>query len=301
MTHLRLPAHLLLAIASLAAAASVSFVAAQAQPGPTPAFEIDLNPTTFIPEGLEESPNASVVSSRGVIGSRDDRVMLTSRSHPWSAIGRVDFRTADGGTGHCSGTLVEQDIVLTNAHCVIDPETSAFYSNVQFAPNVINGEILSQDDIANAVEILPGTDFSDRPQPPHPDDWAFIKLDRPLGDRYGTVGWQVLPLSVLIDSPERYILVGYSGDFPEDNPGMTAGVHDGCSILGSAGDEFLRHNCDAFSGSSGGPILSFVDGEPKIVALNSADRTDQETSAGIVNFAVDLSRMSAKLQEILAE
>ncbi|MGF1536811.1 MAG: trypsin-like serine peptidase [Elainellaceae cyanobacterium] len=101
----------------------------------------------------------------------------------------------------------------------------------------------------------------------------------------------LLPLSVLIDSPERYILVGYSGDFPADNPGMTAGVHDGCSILGSAGDAFLRHNCDAFSGSSGGPILSFVNGEPKIVALNSADRTDQETSADMIACTHDGRRL----------
>ncbi len=300
MTHHRLPTNVLLAIAGFTGAALAGLAAVQAQPSLDSSLNLDPDPTTFVPEGLGQARSPTEGGSRGVIGQRDDRVVMTSRSHPWSAIGRVDFQTADG-SGHCSGTLVETDIVLTNAHCVVDPETHEFYSDIKFAPNVINGEILSQDDIANAVEVLPGTDFRDRPQPPHPDDWAFIKLDQPLGERYGTVAWKVLPLSVLLDNPEQYILVGYSGDFPADNPGMTASVHDGCSILGSAEDEFLRHNCDTFSGSSGGPILGFVEGEPAIVALNSAEFTAGEANAGVVNYAVDLSRLSAKLQDILAQ
>ena len=288
----------LLAIASFAAAIMLSATIVQAQFSAAP-FNISLNPQTFVPQGLGQSRSPSLSTDRGVIGP-DNRQIMDRRDHPWSAIGRVDFQTGDG-PGHCSGTLVEPNIVLTNAHCVIDPETHAFYSDVQFAPNVIDGQILSQDDVANAVNILTGTDFRDRPQPPHPDDWAIIKLDQSLGDRYGTVAWQALPLASLIDSPEQYVLVGYSGDFPEENPGMTAGVHAGCSILGSAGDDFLRHNCDTFGGSSGGPILRFFDDQPVIVALNSAGATDSITNAGVVNYAVDLSRMTARLQELSAQ
>lgn len=295
MIYRRFLSKLLLAIAAFITVIFLGTTTVQAQFSAAP-FDISLSPETSVPDRLEQSRSPSSASDRGVIGP-DNRLRMTRRDYPWSAIGRVDFATEEG-QAHCSGTLVEADVVLTNAHCVIDPATHEFHENIQFAPNVIDGQILSQDDVANAESIFPGTDFRDRPQPPHPDDWAFIKLDRPLGDRYGTVAWQPLPLAALLDGPEQYVLVGYSGDFPEENPGMTAGVHDGCSIIGSADDAFLRHNCDTFSGSSGGPILRFFDDQPVIVALNSAALTDRATNAGIVNFAVDLTRMATRIEQL---
>ncbi|MEH2043779.1 trypsin-like serine peptidase [Nostoc sp.] len=46
-----------------------------------------------------------------------------SRNYPWSTIGRVQGTAADAQSYHCTGTLISSDIVLTNAHCVIDSET----------------------------------------------------------------------------------------------------------------------------------------------------------------------------------
>ncbi|NJL85589.1 MAG: hypothetical protein HC886_05825 [Leptolyngbyaceae cyanobacterium SM1_1_3] len=53
--------------------------------------------------------------------------------------------------------------------------------------------------MAWATEVDLGTDFADGSDP-DPNDWALVKLDRPLGDRYGTLQWQALPANVLLNS-----------------------------------------------------------------------------------------------------
>jgi protease YdgD len=90
--------------------------------------------------------------------------------------------------------------------------------------------------------------------------------------------------------------VGYSGDFPANAPGRTAGVHQGCNLLGEV-EGSLIHDCDTHGGSSGGPMLAVIDGEFRIVGLNSAERTERQInpstgetiqSQGIVNYGVKI-------------
>ena len=46
---------------------------------------------------------------------------MLSNKYPWSAIGRVQG-TVNDDSYHCTGSLIADNLVLTNAHCVIDPE-----------------------------------------------------------------------------------------------------------------------------------------------------------------------------------
>jgi len=49
----------------------------------------------------------------------------------------------------------------------------------------------------------------------------------------------------------------------------------------------LFHNCDTTSGSSGGPIIANINGQPYIVALNNAEIKSRDGTLA-VNLAVKI-------------
>jgi len=258
-------------------------------------FGIDLEVNqSFIPAGLGQSDNPSE-GGRVIIGP-DNRQPVTSSSYPWSAVGQIVGFMPDGSSYSCTGTLVADDLVLTNAHCAVDPETGEYSQRIVFLPNLVNGRLTNNDDVAAVTGVLVGTDFAE-PGSPNPDDWALMSIDKPLGETYGTIGLAPLPTEVLVNEPyaEQLILVGYSGDFPADNPGQTASAHKDCSIVAEE-LSVVVHLCDTTGGASGGPILAVVDGEYRIVALHAAGRTNRETGEGMVNFAVQIPRIVSQLQ-----
>ena len=254
----------------------------------------------FKPNGLNQLNK--LPKTRGVIGT-DDRIPMTSRKYPWSAIGRVAGISASGGEYHCTGTLIAENLVLTNSHCVVDSDTHKFSQKILFQPNVINREVLDIADVATVKQVFYGTDFTGQNQ--DKNDWAVMLIDRPLGRKYGYLGLKNLPTSAFAWMRQQLFFVGYSGDFPDPRkpayrrftagPGWTAGVQQGCSIVGEE-QELLLHDCDTTGGASGGPIIAFIDNNPYIVALHNAGELDRD-GKGIVNFAVKISRIQRALQK----
>ncbi|MBW4561139.1 MAG: trypsin-like peptidase domain-containing protein [Mojavia pulchra JT2-VF2] len=250
----------------------------------------------FKPEGLRQSEKPTG-GRRGIPDGIDDRTPMLSRQYPWSTIGRVQGTTTDAKSYHCTGTLIADDIVLTNAHCVIDPETHQLSKKIQFLPNVINGVVSNERDVASAEQVIYGTDFTGDSTTDQINDWAIIKIDKPLGRKYGYLGWKSLPASAFTENQKKLFFVGYSGDYPDPKKkdyefldagqGWTAGFQAGCSIVGEE-QEVLLHDCDTAGGSSGGPLIGLIDGEPYIVALNNAEIKDKKSHQDIINLAVKI-------------
>ena len=253
----------------------------------------------FIPSNLGRSakPNEGN-DNRGIPTGIDNRIPMLSQKYPWSAIGRVQGTVNDGSNYHCTGTLIADNLVLTNAHCVIDPETGKFSSNVEFMPNVIDQ---NYQDKAQVEQVIYGTNFKNDPNK-MANDWAIMKISSPLGQKYGYLGWRSIPSEVLARNKKAFFFVGYSGDFPTQKyqkyftagAGWTASYEAGCSITKEVNGSLL-HDCATAGGSSGGAIIGVIGGNPYIVALNNAEQKNIYTGQDITNLAVKISSIEQAL------
>ncbi len=263
-----------------------------------------LDQAAFRPQDRGESSIPYDNKVRAIIG-RDDRVPMLTRKFPWSTIGRIEYQ--DNGTSYtCTGSLIGRNLVLTNAHCLIDKKTGkpivAKNSNpgaaqLLFKPSLIKNASIDQ---ARVIDYQYGTlDLRANPA----DDWAILKLDKPLGNLYGYLGWRNLNFSqqsVLAKSRKRLSLVGYAQDYPKSqdafelgNSGETAGMHRGCSIE-DVDQGLVIHRCDSNPGASGGPIFAYFKDTKSysIVALHSSTFINANGKAR--NRAVQVSRWAAK-------
>lgn len=111
-------------------------------------------------------------------------------------------------------------------------------------------------------------------------DWAVLRLKKPApADRH--------PLEVATNSApsaysEAYIL-GYSHRYHRME---TQYFERSCNARPTrAGSIVLTHSCSTAPGMSGAPLISLVGGEPKLVALHSARKSDLGVAVGIGGFA----------------
>lgn len=277
------------ALATLVAISLGHWSAVQAQTSTTPQngsglvdlpFNSDTDGDFYIPEGLESD-------TRAIVGT-DDRVPLTESAFPWSTIGPLYWVSADGTIlSSCTGTLVGRDVVLTNSHCLDHPATGrtvspaayrAMQDKLVFVPNMIEGNFVSEDVAIVTDNYSYG--WSTNPGSPQ-HDWALLKINKPLGNTYGYLGWRSLDFSnpaVLSTMQNTVTLAGYSADYPDrltrqrlglgGSEGETAGRHQRCSINGQV-EGVIFHNCDTMGGASGSALFArFTDGQYYILGLH---------------------------------
>jgi hypothetical protein len=94
----------------------------------------------------------------GIIG-RDHRVSVEDMGPPWDAVGQVNI-SGYRMLGKCTVTLVASNLVLTAAHCVMDPWAKAPYSlrSIHFLAGV-RGARHKGHSVAKCLRFLQGYMF----------------------------------------------------------------------------------------------------------------------------------------------
>src|SRR6202008_2682264 len=91
----------------------------------------------------------------GIIG-RDDRGRLDAQGPPWDAIGQINIVGFDRIEA-CTGTLTSPNLVITAAHCVMNPwkKTPYLLPDIHFVAGV-RGETMKGHAKARCLHFLKG-------------------------------------------------------------------------------------------------------------------------------------------------
>lgn len=217
----------------------------------------------------------------------DDRMLMDTSAPPWSLIGQLEFM--DGSA--CSGTLVASDVVLTAAHCVHDDDgvlapAGTFWTGSGREGGTVEAQIVSfivaprysHNLFLNSTK-LDGT------------DWAYVRINRPLGDELGTL--PIAPLTNL----DGVVLAqaGYSWDTDIHLSGQLE-----CAAVTLFADGTLEHECDTTRGDSGSPLMAVREGGYEIVGVASNFRDMEDAppvniATGAIGFAPYLEDFAAGL------
>ncbi|MGI8384198.1 trypsin-like serine peptidase [Robertmurraya sp. P23] len=198
-----------------------------------------------------------------VIGADNRTVVQDTSVSPFKQISYIEIEWANSW-GWCTGTLIGQDTVLTNGHCVVNPYTQQGIRGAYVIPG-LNNNHYSYGAYQVVDYFVPSgwINTGDTAQ-----DFAVLKLAPYLGKNAGEVaGYRpVRQVSNILNQNIR--VYGYPGDIIE-----RTGVYSQWGMSGTIGREdnsLAFYQLDTFNGQSGSAILN---GSNEIIGVHRGGYT----------------------------
>lgn len=199
------------------------------------------------------TPSPGPLTKYSAVYGSDNRKLMKAE-YPWRAIGAL----VQDDKNICTVTLISSCFALTAAHCVSNRDgTAKAIENISFQAS-------NNGPKSKVKDFLFGQYRKDAT-----DDWAILKLEENLGDQLGFLGVENL-MGSQIDATRKHIIAGYNADM--GNNGREPTVDDEVQIRFHHKDStnFIYHNANTYSGSSGSAIFYFNEkNEPWIVGINT--------------------------------
>lgn len=179
-------------------------------------------------------------------------------AYPWSSIAKLNNSVG----GSCTAVAIEQNAVLTAAHCIFNRRTNRFlipgslhvllgYEQGKYAVHALVASYTIGSGYDPSRELVTAS-----------SDWAILKLVEPLPG-------EIRPLKFVdrIPAPGCHLMIG--GYALRRLHIMTADMN--CQLLGQVpGSPLIEHNCRVAQGSSGAPLLIMEVGSAAIIGLQVA-------------------------------
>ncbi|MGI9483317.1 MAG: trypsin-like serine peptidase [Hyphomicrobiales bacterium] len=180
----------------------------------------------------------------GII-EKDNREIIDSWDHPWSAIGKI-FTPKFSAVDACTATLVAPRLVVTAAHCLFDSVSKKPIqpSAIHFVAGFRREKHLGHS-LAECVSFNADYDFGKKLSLESVEtDYAFVVLKKEFS---------VKPVPIFkkdqLTKTDRLIHAGYGRDRK-----FVLSAHKGCHVRYRQRNAYLS-DCDTMKGASGGPIL----------------------------------------------
>jgi V8-like Glu-specific endopeptidase len=229
--------------------------------------EYGINPQEFEANGLRrfEQTLGRILQQLDEFAStyKSSRQKADTSQMPAQAVGLLEL----GDGGYCTASVVGSDVILTAAHCLFDSDDkivkarrfrAAYADGMAIAEAGIRDQFVSPDfDIARI--------FASDGMEGH--DWAFLRLDRAIGDKTGVLAIKQMSLQELdrMMGSQQYQLVrvGYGSS-------KKLTMQTGCNLAHVWDDNTYAHLCHIEPGDSGSPDLLLENGSYSIIGIDEA-------------------------------